>query len=389
MTDAERKGADMDEAVWALGLMSGTSRDGVDAALIDSDGRDRLTPGAFTSVPYDAAFRTRLAEAVRGEGDLAAVTRDLTERHAEAVECLLAEAGVARERVRVVGFHGHTLYHDPAQRRTCQIGDGPYLAALTGLDVVQDFRSADVAAGGQGAPLACLYHAVCTRGLETPLAVLNLGGVGNVTWIGADGRLVAFDTGPGNALLDDLALRRTGQTCDVGGRLAAAGAVDAARLAALLAHPFFDAPPPKSLDRDAFDAGQVEALATPDAAATLTAFTAQSVARARAHLPTPPARWLVAGGGRHNPVLMAQLAEALAVPVDPVEAVGWNGDAIEAEAFAYLALRSLAGLPLSLPETTGVPTPTTGGVLCAASAGNQAYSVEDFWQSTARISGVK
>ena len=370
------KDGEMDEQpaagapVWALGMMSGTSRDGVDAALIESDGAGRLTPGPFLTAPYDPAFRARLAAAVRGEGDLAAVEGELTERHAAAVQGLLATAGLAPEQVRVIGFHGHTLHHDPARRRTRQIGDGPRLAARTGIDVVYDFRAADVAAGGHGAPLAPLYHAARTRDLDLakPLAVLNLGGVGNVTWLGAGGRIVAFDTGPGNALLDDLAGLRTGVPCDLDGRLAAAGRVDRACLEALLAHPFFDAPPPKSLDRDAFAAGQAAGLATEDAAATLTAFTAHSVARALAHLPVPPARWLVAGGGRHNPTLMAALATALGAPVDPVEAVGWNGDAIEAEAFAYLALRSLTGLPLSLPETTGVPVPTTGGVLAPAAS---------------------
>jgi len=364
MDDSAAAGA----PAWALGLMSGTSRDGIDAALIESDGAGRLTPGPFLSVPYDPAFRARLAAAVRGDGDLAAVERELTDRHAEAVQGLLATAGIAPAAVRVIGFHGHTLFHDPARRRTRQIGDGARLAALTGIDVVYDFRAADVAAGGHGAPLAPLYHAVRTRGLDKPLAVLNLGGVGNVTWLDAGGRIVAFDTGPGNALLDDLAALRTGAPCDLDGRLAAAGRVDRACLEALLAHPFFAAPPPKSLDRDAFGPGQAAALETADAAATLTAFTVRSVARALAHLPARPARWLVAGGGRHNPVLMAGLAEALGVPVAPVEAVGWNGDAIEAEAFAYLALRSLAGLPLSLPETTGVPAPTSGGVLAPAGA---------------------
>ena len=356
----------MEDTVWALGLMSGTSRDGIDAALIHSDGRERLMPGTFLSVPYAPATRIRLAAAIRGEADVAAAEREITDLHADAVHRLLETAGVRRSEVRVAGFHGHTLFHDPARGQTRQIGDGARLAASTGIDVVNDFRSADTAAGGQGAPLAPLYHRVRTADLERPLAVLNLGGVGNVTWLGAGDRtdarnLLAFDTGPGNALLDDLAWRRTGHPFDAGGALAGAGEVHGAILDRLLAHPFFTKPPPKSLDRDAFDPEPVEALSTGDAAATLAAFTAASVRRALDHFPVPPLRWLIAGGGRHNPVLMAWLREALRAPVDPVEAVGWNGDGVEAEAFAYLALRSLAGLPLSLPRTTGVPEPQCGG----------------------------
>lgn len=355
-----------DGNAWALGLMSGTSRDGVDAALIRSDGSEALSPGAFITRRYEDDTRMRLAAAVRGEGDVAGVEREITDLHADAVHHLLEVAGLGADEVAVIGFHGHTLYHDPLRRQTRQIGDGARLARLTGIDVVHDFRSADVAAGGQGAPLAPLYHRVRTAGLARPLAVLNLGGVGNVTWLGADDTIVAFDTGPGNALLDDLAWRRTGHPFDAEGALSGAGRVEEAVLDELLAHPFFDAAPPKSLDRDAFDPGPVDDLSTPDAAATLAAFTARSVGLSRAHLPAPAARWLVAGGGRHNPVLMARLREVLGAPVDAVEAVGWNGDGVEAEAFAYLALRSRAGLPLSLPETTGVTVPTTGGRLVRA-----------------------
>jgi len=352
----------MSELSLAVGLMSGTSRDGIDAALLSSDGETVVEPSTFLSVPYDAEFRGRLADAAAGKADAAAVERALTERHAAAVDALLDRHGVRREAVRVVGFHGHTLHHDPARRRTWQIGDGALLARLTGIDTVNDFRGADVQAGGQGAPLAPLYHAARTAGLERPLAVLNLGGVGNVTWLGLEpDDILAFDTGPGNALLDDLVFQRTGRPFDADGALAAAGRVASDVLADLLNHPFFSARPPKSLDRDAFDPTPVARLATEDAAATLAAFTAGAVARALAHLPAPPRRWLVAGGGRRNPALLDRLRQALEVPVEPVEAVGWNGDAIEAEAFAYLALRSLRGLPLSLPATTGVPTPMPGG----------------------------
>jgi anhydro-N-acetylmuramic acid kinase len=346
----------------AIGLMSGTSLDGIDVALIETDGEARVVAGPALTLPYDPGLRRRLQAVLGGKGEVAEVERALTLAHAEAVRALVARHGVSG--AELIGFHGHTILHRPEQRRTWQIGDGVLLAAETGLDVVCDFRSADVAAGGEGAPLVPLYHAALAGALERPLAVLNLGGVGNVTWIGtAPGDILAFDTGPANALIDDWALAHTGEPVDRDGALARAGRVDAAHLDRFLAHPFFARRPPKSLDRDDF-AGFVPAgLAAADGAATLTAMTAAAVARAVEHFPAPAQRWLVTGGGRHNPALMAELARRLGRPVEPVEAAGWNGDALEAQAFAYLAVRSRAGLPLSLPSTTGVPTPMRGGVL--------------------------
>ena len=350
----------------ALGLMSGTSMDGIDAALIETDGRDVARPVASRTIAYDEGFRERLRRILGGKGAVAQVERELTERHAEAVRDLLARAGVAPGRVAVIGFHGHTIAHAPERRHTWQIGDGARLAALTGIAVVSDFRSADVAAGGQGAPLVPLYHRALAMALERPLAVLNIGGVANVTWIGADGALLAFDTGPGNALIDDWILARTGRPFDAEGALAASGQADPQALAALLDHPYFDRAPPKSLDRDAFSAAPVQHLSPADGAATLAAFTVAAVARAREWMAAAPLRWLVGGGGRRNAALMAGLAHALRVPVEPVDAVGWSGDGLEAEAFAYLAVRSRLGLPISLPTTTGVPRPMTGGRFHAA-----------------------
>ena len=348
----------------ALGLMSGTSLDGIDAALIHSDGRTRVDAGPALTVPYDAAFRARLRAVLGGRGDVAGVERELTLRHAAAVTELLAQAGRPAAEVTVIGFHGHTILHAPERGRTWQIGDGALLAAETGIDVVCDMRGRDVAEGGQGAPLAPLYHAARAADLPKPVAVLNLGGVGNLTWIGPGvDQVIAFDTGPGNALIDDWTARHTGRPFDADGALARAGRVDQAALAGLLDNPYFAETPPKSLDRDAFDTTPLDGLSPADGAATLTAFTAATVAAALAHLPAPPARWLVTGGGRRNPAVMEALAARLGVAVDPVEAVGWDGDALEAQAFAYLALRSLDGLPLTLPTTTGVPRPTTGGVL--------------------------
>jgi anhydro-N-acetylmuramic acid kinase len=354
------------DRILALGLMSGTSCDGIDAALVETDGRAAISCGPWLSEPYDAAFQSRLRSVLGGRGDVAAVERELTERHARAVRDLLGKNGLAAPHVGVIGFHGQTILHEPERGRTWQIGDGALLAALTGIDVVNDFRSADVAAGGEGAPFAPLFHAALAAALPRPVAVLNIGGVANVTWIGedgVDGDLLAFDTGPGNAMLNDWALTHTGQPVDIGGALAGRGQVEAGVLAALLANPYFDRPAPKSLDRDAFDAAPLRGLSAADGAATLVAFTAASVARAREMFPRPALRWLVAGGGRHNPVIMSALAHRLGVPVEPVEAVGWDGDALEAQAFAYLAVRSLRALPLSVPTTTGVPRPTTGGRL--------------------------
>lgn len=354
--------------MWAVvGLMSGTSLDGVDAAVLETDGERVGARGRRLTIPYAPALRARLRRLLDrapalapDDPELVAAEAALTDRHAEAVSAVLAGG-----RAELVGFHGQTILHRPQARRTWQIGDAARLARGLGIPVACDFRLADVAGGGQGAPLAPLYHQGLASGLAKPLAVLNLGGVGNVTWLGADGRVVACDTGPGNALLDDFVAARTGQAFDRDGALAAAGEVDGAVLARLLADPFFALPPPKSLDRLDFAgrvaASGVDALSDEDGAASLVAFTAAAVAAVLAHLPAPPRRWLVTGGGRRNGAIMRALAQRLGVPVEPVEAVGWDGDALEAEAFAFLAARVKRGLALSLPTTTGVARPLPGG----------------------------
>ncbi|HEX6957295.1 MAG TPA: anhydro-N-acetylmuramic acid kinase [Ferrovibrio sp.] len=359
---------------WIMGLMSGTSMDGIDAALLRTDGERIAEFGPALTMPYEAALRDRLRKVLGGTGEVLAVSRAITIAHAEAVRALLDRAGMRAADVAWLGFHGHTVLHRPDQRRTWQIGDGALLAGLAGIGTVSDFRSQDVAMGGQGAPLVPLYHAALARhaGFQPPLLVLNLGGVGNVTYIGSASEneggddLIAFDTGPGNALIDDWMRRHAGQPQDEGGAFAARGRIDEAALAKLLAHPYFQARPPKSLDRDdfaAFAAGIVAPLAAEDGAATLTAFTAAAVARGLEHLPRKPTRCLVAGGGRHNATMMRLLTRHLDLPVETVDAVGWRGDHLEAEAFAFLAARAVRGLPLSLPATTGVPRPVGGGRL--------------------------
>ncbi|HEX8446163.1 MAG TPA: anhydro-N-acetylmuramic acid kinase [Sphingomonas sp.] len=359
-------------SVLAIGLMSGTSLDGIDAALVETDGVGHVRPIAFRSDPYPEAVRAQLRaasaralQARRPEpsATMTAAANVVTERHATTVSALLLEAGVAAADVAVVGFHGQTVAHRPDRGWTWQIGDGAALAATLGIVVVDDFRSADVAAGGQGAPLLPVYHAALCARLPRPVAVLNLGGVGNLTWIGADGGLIAFDTGPANALIDDWVRAEAGQSHDAGGALAAQGRVDQTVLTNMLDTPWFDLPPPKSLDRDDFSMQPARGLSVVDGAATLTAFTAETVSLALRLVPQRPVRLFVAGGGRHNATLMQMIAARVGMRAEPIEAMGWDGDATEAEGFAYMAVRTLAGLPISFPGTTGVPAAMAGGVI--------------------------
>lgn len=361
-----------------LGAMSGTSLDGVDAAVLVTDGTRLLDFGPSDYRPYDAAERRVLAEALgRWPGDgadarIAAARQVLLAAHAELLSGF-------RE-VDLVGFHGQTLAHDPRGRGTFQAGDGAALARRLGVPVVWDFRSADVARGGEGAPLAPFYHHALARhlGETAPMAFLNLGGVGNLTWIDprhaapeAAGALLSFDTGPANAPINDLLQARRGQPYDADGALAAAGRVATELLDRFRAHPYFTRLPPKSLDRNDFAemAALVDALDDADAAATLTAMAAEAVRSAAPHLPVPPERLLVTGGGRLNPVLMGALASALGCPVAPVEEVGLDGDMLEAQAFAFLAARVLKGLPTSCAGTTGVPVAVGGGQVSYPAAG--------------------
>ncbi len=348
-----------------IGLMSGTSLDGVDAAWLETDGERIGAFGPTLTMPYDdrlrADLRRILDAAARLDPDdrrLKSASARLTEYHVRAVAAL-------ERRADLIGFHGQTILHQPDRRRTWQIGDAAELAWRTGVPVAHDFRSADVAAGGQGAPLAPVFHAALARGQPMPLAVLNIGGVANVSWVGPDGRLVAFDTGPGNGPLDDWVARHTGAPFDHDGAIALSGQVDRQVLGRLLAHPYFARPAPKSLDRLDFSAvlaaSGLAALSPADGAATLVAFTAETVAAAS--LPAPPLRWLVSGGGRRNPAIMRALRDRLAVPVDPVEALGWDGDALEAQCFGFLAARTQAGLPISFPDTTGIPAALPGGTI--------------------------
>jgi anhydro-N-acetylmuramic acid kinase len=364
--------------VLAIGLMSGTSQDGVDVALIETDGDiiTRFGPTAYRTYSKAERALMRSATAAAANATVRTARPDIVAKaearvndaHVEAVETFLAANSIKPGDVTVIGFHGQTVLHRPERGLTIQIGDGRVLAARLGIPVIYDFRAADVAAGGEGAPLAPMYHRALVRrlGREQPVAVLNVGGVANVTYIDGDD-LIACDTGPGNALLDDFLRLRTDRLLDTDGQTAQAGAIDEAAIAHFLAHPFFAKAPPKSLDRNdfrgwvgvTFDDRSVE-----DGAATLTALTAASVARIVPLLPRAPKIWIVSGGGARNPTLMRMLAQRLApARVETAHDAGWSIDALEAQAFAYLAVRSLRGEPISLPTTTGAPRPLSGGVL--------------------------
>ena len=352
--------------VWATGTMSGTSLDGVDAAMVLTDGAQIFAFGESRYRPYTAPERAVLRDALGRWDDLARASAVVENAHAELLSDMPPPV--------LVGFHGQTTAHDPRGRGTRQIGDGRILAHVLDCPVAWDFRRADVEAGGQGAPLAPFFHHACARyiGERAPVVFLNLGGVGNLTWVDPEiehpaepGACLAFDTGPANAPLNDLVRARLGHEHDAGGALAASGRPDAAVLEELARQPYFQKPPPKSLDRDAFAwlQGRVARLSDADAAATLAAACVRSVALGMAHCPAPPGRIVVCGGGRLNPVLMDGLGDELAMPVLPADAVGLDGDMIEAQAFAYLAVRVARGWPTSAPSTTGVPAPVGGGIV--------------------------
>ncbi len=396
--------------------MSGTSRDGMDAALIETDGEDRVVCKQSLTLPYDESFRRELArlcayqkfkdEEFKSEMSLLATRlgEELADIAYRAVaELMGGEEGMSR--LGVVGFHGHTIFHAPAQKKTLQIGDGARLARRCGRRVVCNFRQKDMEHGGQGAPLAPLYHRAVARQLrvgggflsEHPLVFVNIGGVANVTWIAppkkkdekdkggkdeggkdkrGEERMLAFDTGAGNALLDDWVARRTRQAFDKDGELASKGRVCAQTLRRLLSDPFFAVPPPKSLDRDRFSPAPLQeaALSLEDGAATLTAFLVESLWLARRFFPSKAGLWLLCGGGRKNHAVVEGLKRKMAeenlrgIQSDarPIDALGFDGDALEAQAFAYLAVRRLRGLPSSYPALTGASKATCGGDLCHA-----------------------
>ena len=358
--------------------MSGTSLDAVDMAILETDGRDIIAFGPAGERKLSDATRAAVMRATddargweRGErrpSSFAAAAWAVAQEHLVAAREFLHGLSIKPSSLDLVGFHGQTVLHERPDGhtpgRTVQLGDAHILSKGLNLPVVHNFRSADVAAGGQGAPLAPIYHSALARfsGVDRPIAVLNLGGVGNITLItGEENELLAFDTGPANGMIDQFVQARTGERYDANGARANAGRVDDEALEALLSHPYFAAPPPKSLDRYDFSLSPVRTLSVEDGCATRTAFSAEAVGLAGRALPVQPA-WLIAcGGGRHNATLMRNLSARAGAPVTTAEELNWRGDSIEAEAFAYLAARRVEGLPISFPGTTGVPEPMTGG----------------------------
>jgi anhydro-N-acetylmuramic acid kinase len=365
MKHTKGKAMTRSDPIWSAGLMSGTSLDGVDAALVYTDGVRIHDFGEGRYRPYSADERKELRAVLGhwpGRG-LESAERVILSTHHSLI------AGWSPD---IIGFHGQTLAHDPVNRRTHQLGDGAAFAKLCKAPVVWDFRTHDVSIGGQGAPLAPLFHFACAQwaGLTDPVAFLNLGGVGNLTWINpavdhilADNAVLAFDTGPANAPLNDAMMRLFGVAQDTNGRVAQSGQVDQAWITQFLTHEFFTRRPPKSLDRDTFacDLKSIDCLNDDDQIATLSALPAFCVAKNLSCCPCPPSKIFVTGGGRHNPVMMDALADTLPCPVAAIDTIGLDGDLLEAQAFAYLAVRVLNGLPTSLPETTGVPSPACGG----------------------------
>jgi anhydro-N-acetylmuramic acid kinase len=366
------------EPIWAVGLMTGTVLDGnIDVALIRTDGESVETFGAYTLAPYSPETLRMLEETLRQarawnfDGPEPAIFKQaeesLTRAQSKAVQDLVASAGLSMDEIGVVGFHGQTVLHRaPAMGRlgdTRQLGDGQLMAQILGTDVAYDFRTADVKAGGQGAPLAAIYHTALLRGVDRSgdSAILNLGGVGNITWWDGDDLVIAFDTGPANAPLNDFIKAHSLGNMDRDGALGASGTVDEQRLERLLQHPYLSAPYPKSLDRFDFTSAMADGLSAADGAATLSAFTASAVGKALDLLPRRPKRLIVSGGGRHNPTIMAMLEKRARVKAVSADGFGWRGDAVEAECFAFLAVRVMRGLPISFPTTTGVPKAQTGG----------------------------
>lgn len=368
----------MSELKTAIGLMSGTSMDGIDLALVRTDGASRVERGPAMGVAYDPAFRKLLAGALetarairkRDErpGDLVDVEHELTLRHARAIEQFLGRFSLARQDIDYVGFHGQTVLHRPLEALTVQIGDGSLLARETGIPVVYDMRANDMIHGGQGAPLVPVYHAALAAGIADfagrPAMFVNIGGISNLTFIGSKGAIVAFDSGPGNTLIDQWVEAVAGIPYDAGGAIASEGTVIEGLAARYLDHPFFRSEKRLSLDRNDFRPPAPNEAGLHDGARTLAHVTARAIVRSTRHLPERPELVVVCGGGRLNRVIMDDLAElAAGARVEPAETFGFNGDSMEAEAWAYLAVRSVRGLPLTFPGTTGVAEPVSGGVL--------------------------
>ncbi len=369
--------ADNQNEKLAIGLMSGTSLDGIDAAIIKSDGTYAKRWGSPCHVNYSDEQRAQLKQALMNARKIGKPTKDdlfinqteelLTDLHAEAVFRLLEHNNLSGADIDLIGFHGQTLLHGPDEGWTWQIGDGAKLAKKLDIPVVNDLRRHDVEHGGQGAPLVPVYHhAIIQENTDDfPVALVNIGGVANITWIGSSraGDMVAFDTGPGNAMLDDFIRKYSDYSFDRDGIISTKGSVHRDLVERWMENRYFSETPPKSLDRDDFDVSDADGLSLEDGAATLCAFTVAAIRAGADKCPAPVNKWYVCGGGAHNPTIMSMLGETLDGEVAPVDLLGINGDFIEAEAFAYMAVRRIFNLPITFPGTTGISTPSTGGII--------------------------
>ncbi|ODS55571.1 MAG: anhydro-N-acetylmuramic acid kinase [Agrobacterium sp. SCN 61-19] len=373
----------MAEIRTAIGLMSGTSMDGIDVALLRTDGEAVVERGGFLSVPYEPAFRDRLKQALEDAktirqrherpGDLSRMEKDLTLRHGEAVRLFLQQHNLTPGNIDFIGFHGQTVLHRPDEALTVQIGDGQLLASETGINVVYDLRANDMAHGGQGAPLVPVYHQALAQKLPAdrwPVCFVNIGGISNLTFLDRDGTIIGFDSGPGNTLIDQWVEAHAGIPYDDGGRIASEGAVIMTLAERYLNTPFFTATNRRSLDRNDFRPPEGHEAELSDGARTLAYVSAAAILKSAGHLPAFPKTFVICGGGRLNRTIMGDLVRLAAergAEVMSAEQAGFDGDAMEAEAWAYLAVRSASGLPLTFPGTTGVGQPVSGGVLVAAS----------------------
>ena len=351
----------------AIGCMSGTAMDGIDIALIETDGYEYIRPIGFISESHDSAFREKLRSCLNKtsrDSLTETIEKEFTLRHIPLIKKLMCNLNVSSQDIDIIGFHGQTIHHNPNEKITIQLGDGQLLSQEIGVPVSYDFRQADIQSGGQGAPLLPIYHKALSvnAGIDLPTAIVNIGGVGNITWIDYDG-MIAFDTGPGNAMIDDWVKSQTDNLYDEGGKYAANGTIDKDIVKQFTSSDYFLKKYPKSLDRNDFHESSVDGMTLENGAATLTEMTIQSIALAISQCPTPPKSIYISGGGRHNSTIISRLSDAIGITVKPSDTLGWNGDSLEAEGFAYMAVRRVLNEPISFPTTTGCPSPMVGGII--------------------------
>ena len=369
----------------AIGLNSGAALDGVSAALLRTNGEDVIEVGSSRFFPYDRDMKIALRRAEKaalehrdGAADIGKASKDVTDFHVVAVDEFLNAAGLKRTAIDIVGFHGHTIFHRPKRTpesagRTWQIGDGRVLAEETKIDVVNGFRDADISAGGEGGPIASIYFAALAKSLEPDgaVGVIDLGRISSVTYVPKTDSpldILAFDAGPGAALIDEWVALKTGEPMDFDGELARSGKVHSDILRMMLLNPYVRRKPPKALEKSDFKIEAVLNLSVADGAATLTALTAACIRASLPHLPAAPNDWIIVGGARRNLALTDAIGMALDADIHTAESLGWRGDDLDAQAVAYLAVRSLRKLPLTYPRTTRTPRPTLGGTYHRAPA---------------------